>query len=314
MLYFTSKTTFSGIDKVRNDTIYSALKVDDTMPLKQNHTPLKVSNEKIASSNLTQQISFTDKVSGQNITLKISDENLNKLQSKFSPDDFSKDENGNLVLKGEAGGFVSGWFGDIAYQRGYLKADFNQDGMLDGKEKQNTSTEYGVYGNFQRKDKEVLSVNALGTISYRKTLNQNEDSIENELNNTIQKDEDMDGTLKLSELESKEQTLAEVKETVANSIVPPKMPPLPSPEEIFEEQFKREKENQENIRETLENNELEKALKQDNLAVNAVDISKLSKNEKTILKSELRQNDDMLDLASNIKDNIKSNLSVDIYA
>ncbi|TQR22613.1 hypothetical protein DMB91_08755, partial [Campylobacter sp. MIT 97-5078] len=111
-LHFTDKTTFSGIDRVRNNTIYSALKVDDNTPLKQSTItiPLKVSNESIASSNLTQEISFTDKISGQNITLKISDENLNKLQSKFSSNDFSKDENGHLVLKGEAGDFVSGWF------------------------------------------------------------------------------------------------------------------------------------------------------------------------------------------------------------
>ncbi|TQR22579.1 hypothetical protein DMB91_08855, partial [Campylobacter sp. MIT 97-5078] len=160
-----------------------------------------------------------------------------------------------LVLKGEAGDFVSGWFGDIAYQRGYLKADYNQDGMLDDKEKQNTSAGYGVYGIFQNKGREVLSVNAIGTISYAKTLNQNRDSIENELNNTIQKDENMDGVLKLSELESRKQTLAAVKEDVINSSTLD----LLSPEELIE-YLKKEKENQDKAEQILENNELEKAL------------------------------------------------------
>lgn len=309
MLYFTDKTSFSGIDRVRNNTIYSALKVDDNMPLKQSSTPLKVSNENITSSRLTQEISFTDKISGQNITLKISDENLNKLKSNFNSNDFSKDEKGNLILKGKAGDFVSGWFGDIAYQRGYLKADYNQDGMLDNKEKQNTSAGYAVYGIFQNKGKEVLSVNALGTFSYAKTSNQNKDSIENELNNTIQKDKDMDGVLKLSELESKEQTLAIVKEHVRNSSI---MPPLPSADEIVE-YLEKEKQNQDNAEQILDNNELEKVLKQDNLAVNTADVSKLSKNQKEALKSqELKQNDNMLDLASSLKSDIRENLSLDI--
>lgn len=309
MLYFTDRTSFSGIDRVRNNTIYSALKVDDNMPLKQSTTPLKVSNENITSSRLTQEISFTDKISGQNIILKISDENLNKLKSNFNSNDFSKDEKGNLTLKGKAGDFVSGWFGDIAYQRGYLKADYNQDGMLDDKEKQNTSAEYAVYGIFQNKGKEVLSVNALGTFSYAKTLNQNKDSIENELNNTIQKDKDMDGVLKLSELESKEQTLAIVKEHVRNSSI---TPPLPSAYEIVE-YLEKEKQNQDNAEQILDNNELEKVLKQDNLAVNTADVSKLSKNQKEALKSqELKQNDDMLDLASSLKSDIRENLSLDI--
>ncbi|KGI51325.1 hypothetical protein, partial [Campylobacter sp. MIT 97-5078] len=86
---------------------------------------------------------------------------------------------------------------------------------------------------------------------------------------------------------------------------------LPSPEELIE-YLKKEKENQDKAEQILENNELEKALQQDYLAVNTVDISKLSKNQKEALKSqELRQNDDMLDLASSIKDNIKTNLSID---
>ncbi|WP_442856268.1 hypothetical protein, partial [Campylobacter sp. MIT 97-5078] len=207
-----NNTQFINIDELRSSIVYTALKGNISRNTYQ--TPIKVSNDSSSSPNLTNQISFTDKISGQNITLKISDENLNKLQSKFSSNDFSKDENGHLVLKGEAGDFVSGWFGDIAYQRGYLKADYNQDGMLDDKEKQNTSAGYGVYGIFQNKGREVLSVNAIGTISYAKTLNQNRDSIENELNNTIQKDANMDGVLKLSELESIGQTISDIKKVV----------------------------------------------------------------------------------------------------
>ena len=128
-----NNTQFINIDKLRSSIVYTASK--DNISKNTYQTPIKVSNDSSSSPNLTNQISFTDKISRQNIALKISDENLNKLQSKFISNDFSKDENGNLVLQGEAGDFVSGWFGDIAYQRGYLNADYNQDGFLNENEK-----------------------------------------------------------------------------------------------------------------------------------------------------------------------------------
>ncbi|TQR27912.1 hypothetical protein DMB91_01345 [Campylobacter sp. MIT 97-5078] len=313
-----NNTQFINIDELRSSIVYTALKGNISRNTYQ--TPIKVSNDSSSSPNLTNQISFTDKISGQNITLKISDENLNKLQSKFSSNDFSKDENGHLVLKGEAGDFVSGWFGDIAYQRGYLKADYNQDGFLNENERKETLSNYGsdVRYCIRKKDSNVVKITAKGVYSYEKgSTTKSNNSIENELNNTIQKDANMDGVLKLSELESIGQTISDIKKVVekkedTNPLAKtPSALDLPSPEELIE-YLKKEKENQDKAEQILENNELEKALQQDYLAVNTVDISKLSKNQKEALKSqELRQNDDMLDLASSIKDNIKTNLSID---
>jgi len=40
-------------------------------------------------------------------------------------------EGNQALLKGEVEEFVSSWYADIAYKRGYIQADENKDGFLD---------------------------------------------------------------------------------------------------------------------------------------------------------------------------------------
>jgi hypothetical protein len=63
---------------------------------------------------------------------------MDTLKSHFGKDDFYKRDDGIIRLDNKAESYVSGWFGDIAYKRGFLKADSDGDG--DGKLNQD---EYG---------------------------------------------------------------------------------------------------------------------------------------------------------------------------
>ena len=109
---------------------------------------------------------------------------------------------------------MAGWFGDIAYKRGYASSDANGDGYLSQDELANTNsgfTSHGVFNLYSMTD------TSTSTESYMKLgdsfKNQHSssyaagkyasDSIEKELNKTIQNDKNSDGKIAYGEIMDK---------------------------------------------------------------------------------------------------------------
>uniref|UniRef100_UPI002608F4DD hypothetical protein n=1 Tax=uncultured Campylobacter sp. TaxID=218934 RepID=UPI002608F4DD len=125
--------------------------------------------------------------------------------------------------------FVSGWYADIAYQRGYIKADSNDDGYLDKDELDETRSGYTTHGIASIRDGLVIRSDILATESYiklggysttydgvlhnfearEKTFYNNgkfaKETIALELERTIQSDKDLNGVLQYKELMSFEE-------------------------------------------------------------------------------------------------------------
>ena len=86
--------------------------------------------------------------SGEFIKIGLSDENLEKLQRVFEKEDFFTKSDGSQILSGKAESFVTGWFGDIAYKRGYASSDADGDGYLTQNELANTNSGFTSHGIF----------------------------------------------------------------------------------------------------------------------------------------------------------------------
>ncbi len=199
---------------------------DELKALSQNIDKLsKQNNIKTSqSSEFAQKIYFKDQISGQFMSLGMSDENINKLKTHFGYDDFYENKDGSLILTGNAEAYVGGWFADIAYKRGFLEADNNKDGYLDDNELDKTKSLYFDYGDYKfGKPRQVTDFISKGMVRYRELKygdNRNErfakHSIEEELDRTLQKDSNNDGLLSFSEAMNRQQRLAYLKESLSN--------------------------------------------------------------------------------------------------
>lgn len=76
-------------------------------------------------------IYFRDPITKKLTRSALSGESLSALGREFGSDDMKKRADGSYILSGKAENFVAGWYADIAYTRGYLKADKNNDGYFD---------------------------------------------------------------------------------------------------------------------------------------------------------------------------------------
>lgn len=91
----------------------------------------RVSEElKRAEAGMT-NIYFRDPITKKLTRSALSGESLSALGREFGSDDMKKRADGSYILSGKAENFVAGWYADIAYTRGYLKADKNNDGYYD---------------------------------------------------------------------------------------------------------------------------------------------------------------------------------------
>ena len=147
------------------------------------------------------------------MSVSLENSTLEKLQNRFGVNSVVKNEAGDVELKDKAQEFVAGWFADIAYTRGFLEADVNNDGVLSEEEYGNTKNGLGLssFIEFEQNDF-VLKEEALG---YFKTNNiiysseglnynayrtgKNESSIDDELNYTLNLDKDFNGNITLQE-------------------------------------------------------------------------------------------------------------------
>ena len=82
-------------------------------------------------------IYFRDPITRKLTRSALSGESLSALGREFGSDDLKKRADDSYILSGKAENFVAGWYADIAYTRGYLKADKNADGFFSESELKN---------------------------------------------------------------------------------------------------------------------------------------------------------------------------------
>jgi hypothetical protein len=91
----------------------------------------KNSNDKVA-------VAFRDaKKSGSDdemVVINIDRDTYDKLQSKYSDENFITNENGVVVLDNDVEQYVSNWYNELAYTQGYLQADNDGNGVLSDSE------------------------------------------------------------------------------------------------------------------------------------------------------------------------------------
>ena len=206
-----SNNIFSAVKQNQNERSQNELAELDKSIDSLTNTSIKVNFNEGTFKN---QVYFKDETSGEFIKIGLSDENLEKLQRVFGKQDFFTKSDGSQILSGKAESFVAGWFGDIAYKRGYASSDANGDGYLSQDELANTNsgfTAHGMYyiglkvaaldstetymkysSDFQDKHKTMSSAGKYAS-----------DSIEKELNKTIQNDKNSDGKIAYGEIMDK---------------------------------------------------------------------------------------------------------------
>jgi len=172
---------------------------------------------KIQLSQNSSKTSFIDPVNGAKVSVSLENSTIEKLIDKFGSNSVVKDGMGNIELKDKVQDFVASWFADIAYTRGFLKADTNGDGILDEEEYKNTYNGLGMDSSiifeqddlivkeegfgYQKTDDVVYPAddkfNATKYNAYRTDKHTN--SIDDELNYTLNLDKDFDGNITLQE-------------------------------------------------------------------------------------------------------------------
>ncbi len=90
------------------------------------------------------QTIFIDPVSQKPAMVSLKDETIAKIRDFFGEKDVASNPNGTVSLANKAQNFVSSWFADIAYNRGFLEADKDKNGFLDKNEYKNTYNDLAV--------------------------------------------------------------------------------------------------------------------------------------------------------------------------
>lgn len=165
---------------------------------------------------------FKDPTNDKLVTVSLENSTIEKLQNEFGKDSVLKDENENISLTGKAQDFVAGWFADIAYTRDFLKADGNNDGVLSEFEYFNTKNGFGenqeiIFGKKTLEVVDKVNVNYLKSSSqYNVYRNKNSiNSLDDELNYTINSDKNFDGNISLEEYYQNE---GDIKQKVIDEI------------------------------------------------------------------------------------------------
>ena len=217
-----SEFSFGGYEKIASSSVFSYQKQatnnrSDTELSKLDKSIDSITSTKIKvnfnESAFKNQVYFKDNTSGEYIKIGLSDENLAKLKSVFDIKDFFNRDDGSTILNGKAESFVGGWFGDIAYKRGYLEADSNSDGFMNSIELMDTYSGFMSEGVYSMTIKAQVATNVETYIKFDKNFTQkhstmvkeNKFTSEKELNRTLNSDKNSDGNITYGEIMSKDE-------------------------------------------------------------------------------------------------------------
>ena len=165
----------------------------------------KTQEKAISPNDNEQTVLFADPTNGNLVKVNLSKANIEKLKKHFTDENnFFERQDGALRLNGKAEAYVSGWFGDIAYKREFLKADADKDGKLSEDEYQGTRNGYTGYDEAQGAGNNVLSITSSVTDTYMSPQNNSRkrmsESIDYELDFDIKSDGDLNSELSDKEI------------------------------------------------------------------------------------------------------------------
>ncbi|MDE7216876.1 MAG: hypothetical protein K2N20_02135 [Helicobacter sp.] len=151
-------------------------------------------SDRIENTHDSVAVIFNDPKTDERVTLNLSKENLERLKGQFGKDNFYARSDGAIRLNGKAEAFVSGWFGDVAYQQNLAGADKDGSGYVGGEEWREVKT-FLVNGVLDATSLVETSLktyiplgNYAGTHSFQ--------TIEDGLNTFIEMDKDFDGHIR----------------------------------------------------------------------------------------------------------------------
>lgn len=112
---------------------------------------------------------FDDAKSGKKVAVKLNDKTIEKLKNILAKKTYMPEKTVCSWLNNKAEAFVSGWFGDIAYNREVLGADKDKDGKINEEEYKQTKSFFGGYVSIEvsRKSGAVVSMEDVITSSYK---------------------------------------------------------------------------------------------------------------------------------------------------
>lgn len=156
------------------------------------------------------------------ITMTLDNKTLQGLKDKFGDKDFFERKDGIVRLNDEAQDYVMNWYYEIGYKRGYLRADKDNNGIIEGSEQGHLKVgferlyDYGYVGEKVTESNLSMSGKAYqsyadttdfrnqqsgqsqSSLLYRQSLDFG-DTIEKELRHTLKTDRDLDGKITLKE-------------------------------------------------------------------------------------------------------------------
>ena len=153
-------------------------------------------SDRIESTHDSVAVIFNDPKTDERVTLNLSKENLERLKGQFGKDNFYARSDGAIRLNGKAEAFVSGWFGDVAYQQNLAGADKDGSGRVDDEELRETKT-FLVNGILDATGVTETSIETYIKIGNYATINHDtgydDRTIEGMLNSSIKLDKNFDG-------------------------------------------------------------------------------------------------------------------------
>lgn len=199
----------------KEDSLYKKPIMTAQQEIKQRKDDAKVLSQKVSDEVKEAEkgmvtIFFRDPITNKLTRSALSSDSINRLGKEFGQNDLSRRYDGSYILSGKAESFVSSWYADIAYTRGYIKSDKNQDGFLDNQELVNVRS--GFMGLNSSKGLFVESyipiggsIDSLGNKFIKERPSDAKDgfyagsTIGLELDKMVQKDGDFDGNLTYAE-------------------------------------------------------------------------------------------------------------------
>ena len=167
-------------------------------------------------------VAFKDPINDKYVILSLKDSTIDKLKSHFGKDDFYKRDDGIVRLDNKAESYVAGWFGDIAYKRGFLKADSDGNGKLGDGEYNTTNNSFYIKGGISDDNKtlyEKIVSNYAKTEGANFSKRTNIHSIDDELNLTLSQNQDFNDNLSLKEAYNKKNSISNYEKVIFNHAV-----------------------------------------------------------------------------------------------
>lgn len=178
-------------------------------------------SDRIENTHDSVAVIFNDPKTDERVTLNLSKENLERLKGQFGKDNFYTRSDGAIRLNGKAEAFVSGWFGDVAYQQNLAGADKDGNGRIDNMELRETKT-FLVNSVLNITDVTDTSIETYIKIGDYATINHDtgydDETIEGMLNSTIKLDKNFDGNIeRIGELSSTIELIREIDKSISQA-------------------------------------------------------------------------------------------------